>query len=279
MTLVLLHCALASTETSVWKVRKDDSVFYLGGTFHLLRPSDFPLPPEFEKAYRKSDIIVIETDIDKFYDPSVHEKLNSKAKYADGSTIDNYLSVRTYDMLREYCDANEISLDRLKKDKPSIIAAVIAVKALGKLGAFQDGVESYFYNRAKKDRKPIETLETVMQQIDYIVSMGQGYEDVFISHTLQDMKHTEKQYANLVSAWKKGDADTLTELMITNLRKKTPQVYKQLIKERNAHWLPIIEAYYQTCRKAFILVGVGHLVGPDGLLEALKRKGCKIEKP
>ena len=41
------HCRYAS----IWLVRSGDNVIYLGGTVHLLRPSDYPLPDEFDEAY------------------------------------------------------------------------------------------------------------------------------------------------------------------------------------------------------------------------------------
>lgn len=94
IALVMLICTQAWAESSVWKIQKDNSVMYLGGTFHLLRPSDFPLPPEFAEAYQASDLLVFETDLGKFNEPSAQEKLLAKAVYADGSTIDQHLSAK-----------------------------------------------------------------------------------------------------------------------------------------------------------------------------------------
>jgi len=60
--------------------------------------------------------------------------------------------------------------------------------------------------------------------------------------------------------------------------RKMPQLYKKLLTDRNKNWLPMIDAYTKPPRKEFILVGVGHLVGPDGIPAALRQKGCKVEK-
>jgi hypothetical protein len=46
--LVLIFCTYSQAESSVWKIRKGDSVMYVGGTVHMLRQSDFPLPVEFQ---------------------------------------------------------------------------------------------------------------------------------------------------------------------------------------------------------------------------------------
>jgi uncharacterized protein YbaP (TraB family) len=58
LLLILITCTQSFAESSVWKIRKGDSAIYLGGTFHILRQADFPLPDEFEKAYAASDMVV-----------------------------------------------------------------------------------------------------------------------------------------------------------------------------------------------------------------------------
>lgn len=46
---------------------------YVGGTIHILRQSDFPLPAEFEKAYSLSNMLVFESDMGKANDPSTQQ--------------------------------------------------------------------------------------------------------------------------------------------------------------------------------------------------------------
>ena len=50
-------------DTSVWKVTSGDNTIYLGGTVHLLRSSDFPLPEEYEQSYQASSEIYFEIDL------------------------------------------------------------------------------------------------------------------------------------------------------------------------------------------------------------------------
>jgi uncharacterized protein YbaP (TraB family) len=277
-TLVLLTCSQSLAESSVWKLQKGGSVMFLGGTCHLLRQSDFPLPAEFDRAYRASQIVVFETDLDKLRDPSTQQELISKATYADGSTIERHLSPRTYNLLKEYCASNGIPLETFKQFKPSIIAVTMTAIELAKLGATQEGVDTFFYQLAKMDNKPVQGLETVEAQIEFIVGMGEGYEDAFVTHSIRDLKSIKQEYGSLVEAWKRGDTKRLNSLMIDELKTKTPSLYKQMLVERNINWLPMIDAYQRTVQTEFILVGVGHLVGPDGILKALERKGYKVEK-
>ncbi len=277
ISLVLLFCTQSLAESSVWKIQKGESVMYLGGTCHLLRQSDFPLPAEFDKAYRASDIVVFETDLGGFNNPSAQAELMSKSMYNDGSTVDKHLSPQTYKLLSDYCNANGIPLEALKQFKPSMIVVMMEAVELAKLNVTQEGVDSYFYKLAKRDKKIVEGLETVDEQINFLAAMGEGNEDAFVRYTIEDFKSIKKQYESLVDAWKKGDTRKLYDLMVADL-KEMPKLYKELLSDRNKNWLPVIEAYQKTPQKRFVLVGVGHLVGPDGILEALRKKGYEVEK-
>ena len=278
ISLVLFVCHWASAESSVWKVEKDDSIMYLGGTCHLLRPSDFPLPPEFDNAYKDSDVLVFETDLSKLQDPSTQQKLMAKAMYTDGSTINMHLAPQVYNMLSSYCASNSVPIEALKTFKPSIVAVTLTSMELMKLGVTQEGADLFLHKRATKDKKAIGKLETVEEQINFIVEMGKGEEDIFLTHSLSQMKNIKQDFEKLVHAWKTGNAEKLNELMITELKTTTPKIYKELLTDRNENWLPKIKDYQKTSEKEFILVGVAHLVGPDGIIEALKKDGYQVKQ-
>lgn len=276
--MVLFVCTWASAESSVWKAQKDKSVIYLGATFHILREKDYPLPPEFDRAYKASEIVVFETDIGKLQDPSVQQNLLARAVYADGSTIDKHLSARAYRELSTYCEANGIPLKAFQNFKPSMLMLTLTSMELLRLGVTQQGVDAYFYGLANKDGKIVRGLETVEEQINYAVSMADGNEDDFVSYSINDMKTISQQFESLADAWRRGDDEKINGLMVTDLGTRLPKLYRRLITDRNTKWLPLIEAYLKTPRTEFVLVGAGHLVGPEGIIAALKKKGYTVEK-
>ena len=275
---VLFMCTWASAESSVWKVQKDKSVMYLGATFHMLRETDYPLPSEFGKAYKASEIVVFETDIGKLQEPSTRQKLLAQFMYADGSTIDKHLSARTYGELSAYCKSNGIPLEAFKQLKPSLLIVTLTAVELMKLGVTQRGVDLFFYGLANEDRKIVKGLETVEEQINYLVSMADGNEDDFVTYSINDMKNVKQQFESLANAWRKGDAEKIDEYIVAELRTKLPHVYKKLFTDRNSKWLPMIEAYMNTPETEFILVGAGHLVGSEGIIALLRKKGYTIDK-
>lgn len=278
IVLVIFASTWASAESSVWKAQKGKSVIYLGGTCHVLRESDYPLPPEFEKAYQASEVVVFETDMGRLRDPETQQKMLMKAMYADGSTIDRHLSARTFGELSAYCEANGIPLQLFSRFKPSMLMVTLAIMELSKLGISQQGVDLFFHEQAVRDGKTVEGLETVDEQINYVVSMADGREDEFVAYSLKEMKNIREQFESLADAWRTGDMEKLDQIMIADLQARWPKLYKKLISDRNRNWLPRIDAYQKTPGTEFVLVGVGHLVGPDGIVEALRKRGYRVDK-
>jgi len=276
MMFALVTQSLA--QTSVWKVQKGESVMYLGGTCHLLRPADFPLPPEFEQAYHAADTLVFETDLGKLNDPAVQQQFVVGGMYPDGTTIQGYLTPATYKKLETYCLSKGLPLDRLKQFKPFLISITLTMIELKEIGVAPEGVDMYMYRKGVQDKKSIEKLETVEQQMGFIATMGDGYEESFINYSLNDLHGTQDGFLEMLAAWRKGDDKLLVSMFVGQAKVRMPLVYHKLIADRNSDWLPMIDKFGKSENKEFILVGVAHLVGPDGILEALKKKGYQIEK-
>ena len=60
--------------------------------------------------------------------------------------------------------------------------------------------------------------------------------------------------------------------------KATPEVYQAVYSDRNVKWLPQIESYLGQEENYLVIVGVGHLVGDDGLVKLLTDKGHTVRR-
>ncbi|MCP4624280.1 MAG: TraB/GumN family protein [bacterium] len=52
----------------------------------------------------------------------------------------------------------------------------------------------------------------------------------------------------------------------------------RLLTRHNKAWLPQIEKMLKEPKIAMVVVGAGHLTGPNGLVELLKQKGFKMKQ-
>jgi len=277
LVLVLVLAGVACAESSVWKAQKGATTLYLGGTFHILREADFPLPTEFDRAYRASQLLVFETDLGRFQDPAVQKRVLAKGSYPDGSSIEKHLSPQAYRELARYCEKSGFPLAAFSQLKPSLLMTTLTLLELSRLGVSRQGVDQHYYRLALKDKKRVRGLESLEAHLDYLVGMGEGDEDAFVSHSLKEMASLEEKFQALAAAWRRGDSAFLGNFLVADVQRDEPRLYEKLLVERNRSWLRQIEGF-GAGETAFVLVGAAHLVGPDGLIEGLRKKGYRVTK-
>lgn len=281
LTIVILAVCTSGleAESMVWRVEKGGEVVYIGGTIHLLRHSDYPLPDAFDEAFIKSDVVVLEADVGGMSDPEVQGKLMAGAMYTDGKTLEDVLSEEAYSALAAYCAEAGMPVEALAQFKPAMVMLSLLGLELQKLGISTDyGIDVYYYNRAIDEGKDMIYLETIDEQIDYVLSMGAGQEDEFILHSISDMEELPETMEELIRCWREGDDGRMYEHFIGELKKDFPELYGTLIIERNENWMPEIEALFATEETELVLVGTAHLVGDGGIISTLEHRGYTVEK-
>ncbi|MCP4021301.1 MAG: TraB/GumN family protein [Desulfobacteraceae bacterium] len=278
IVFLFVIAAISSSEAaSIWKVYSENSYIFIGGTFHMLRTSDFPLPKEYDQAYKNAPILVFETDHEKLEKPETTDLIISKSLLKN-KTLSQVVSPKVYAVLSEFCAGISLPMENINQFKPSTAMLIIMLQTYQKLGVDQDGVDAHFYKKGVQDGKTVEYFESVEEQIEFLVSIGDGWEDRFVSHTIADMKKAKHIFSLNIDAWKSGHRPKLKSAMIDTMKKDYPQMYQRLIIDRNKKWMPKIESFLKSDTKRLVLVGAAHLVGEHGLLTLLEQKGYTIEK-
>ncbi len=275
LLLALLPFSTLSAQSSVWKVSDGVHTVYLGGTCHMLRAGDFPLPAEFHQAYAAADSLVFEVDPAAMNDPTFAIRLMREGSYSDGRTLESVLSVEAYSALADQCRKSGLPIEMLQKFKPGMAVLMITVNDLMKAGVSQEGVDMHFAKQAKADGKTIAALETIDFQLDLITSLGDGIENEIVLYSLQDLNQLSKLFDKMITAWRIGDVDTINQLFVADMA-EYPEIYNIMLKDRNERWLPQIEAMLQSEPVEFVLVGVAHIPGKHGLMALLEAKGYNV---
>src|SRR5579871_3450527 len=263
-----LHC--------LWKVQGESNTVYLLGSIHLLRESDYPLPEAMNSAFTNSQIAVFEMDIDKANDPAASFALLSKATLPDGKTLRDVLPAKVYNSFTNH--AAEAGLPEMLYGtlKPGMALMMLEAMNLVKLGANPEyGEDEHFYKLAKDSNRKIVALETLDFQLGLMLSCDGPDEELYLEKSLEEMDNEKKEFNEMVDAWKAGDAATL-EKLLNEMRTDAPAVFKKLVSDRTASWLPKVDDLLHGTQNAIIIVGAGHLVGPDGMVELLKKQGFKV---
>lgn len=276
LTLSLSVC-ISFAQTSVWKISKDGKELYLGGSVHVLRQSDYPLPNEFDSVFNKSELVVFETDIQAIENPQFGMELMQQAMLKGDTTLKDVLSEKMYNELKQESAKLSIPIEGLAKFKPSMVILTLTTLKMKKLGISAEGVDKHYFSKALKNNKETGYLETADEQADILVNMGEGNEDEFVKHSLKDLQRLDKELSTLIASWKDGSSK-LMEKQIKEMKADTPKFYNSLLVERNNDWLPKIEAFLTDDTVEFVIVGTLHMYGSDGLLKLLEEKGYTVEQ-
>ena len=150
------------------------------------------------------------------------------------------------------------------------------------------GIDLHFINKAKAREKemPILELEKPVTQLTALSSMPEDIQSKFLQSCVDDFDKVQEQFGKVLAAWKKGDTDSLDKLArqkIKDMEAELPGImtyYNALFPEREKEMLKKIATYLEDENKQtyFVIVGAFHLVGDDGMLQALKDMGYTIRQ-
>lgn len=274
-SLVTVSCSLLKTEnteeTFLWKVDDGSSHIYLLGSIHVAKPDMYPLDYRIEEAYRESDIVAFEIDMTTI-DPI---KLIDYMTYTDGTKLKDKISAENFEKLRQKLISTGMTEEGFGKMRPWAVATTAQQITLGKAGYDQTlGIDQHFMNKASIDEKRIRALETVEYQFGLLSSFDK-VADSFIEYSLESTSDPVAEVDRMVEAWKKGDKKSLLNIL-DSARYDYPEfeeMFEKIIDERNDNMTKKIEDWLKEDKTMFIVVGAGHLIGENGIINQLEKKG------
>jgi len=267
-----------AAQSSVWKVTRDGATLYLGGTCHVLRPADFPLPPEFDRAFAASARIVLETDLARAQGPEMARIVNEHGLFSGSRTLPDVLTPAAWAAVEAYCAKSGLPVAKARTMRPWFFVLMATVVEMQKLGLSTEGVDAHYFQRARAAGKPVGELEPFERHVQFLINLGAGHESEMVERSLADLQEMPDALVRLLAAWRQGDLPQIDATLLDDLRGQYPAVYRELIVDRNTAWLPQLDAMLATPEVEFVLAGAGHFAGPDGLIAGLRARGCTVEQ-
>jgi uncharacterized protein YbaP (TraB family) len=282
---VITAASIASAQTTapagksfLWKVHSGSKVVYLAGSVHALSADVYPLSPAFEQAFTASSTLVEEIDLGEAEMLTAAPAILAKGMFLDGRRFDSVVSKETATLVNARLKDSGLPVEMFQAMKPWMVMLTVAALDAQKAGLDPSlGLDKHFYDRAKAAGKAVVGLETAESQIDRLDSMSADLQEQLLRSSLSESETTKNSLKAIVSAWRRGDGASLEKTLLSDFT-QYPAAYRSLIVERNNNWMPQIEACLARPQPCLVVVGAAHLVGPDGLLTLLQRKGYKIEQ-
>lgn len=273
----LVWCC-SSHAASVWKVTDGANTFYLGGTMHILSPSDYPLPAAYQNAYEEADTLVFETDIAALNSPEIAMKSMEMLTYGDAGSLTDDISDKTLRALTSHLEERGIPIDRFMNMRPAMVGIALSMIEFQRLGLTSQGVDRFYFTQANNDGKAVNWLETPDEQLAFIAQLGEGEEDAYLQYSILDVEQLPDMLSTLRENWRSGDMNAIYSLAMQDFKAGYPDVYHSILTERNNDWLPQLVSMMATPEKEFVLVGTLHMPGENGVLAQLEQQGYSVEK-
>lgn len=265
----------------LWKVSDADNDVYLLGSFHLLKPDDYPMPADIDRAFDDAESLLFEVDPREMTAPETVAMMQKYMAYDNGKSLSKVLPKATLERLATLVSASGSSVQALEQSEPWAVSLGLVIGVSQAMGFKPDlGLDRHLMDRAAKAGKPAGGLETVDDQMKAMDAVPYAEQAQGLDEFLQDPKKAMQQLQDMHSWWRTGDVERLDKDMRAEMAAKTPQSYKLLDVDRNNAWLPQIEKRLTGSKSddTLVVVGALHLLGADGLVEKLKAKGYKVER-
>lgn len=268
-------------DPALWTLSDEDTTIYLFGTVHILRPDLEWRTPEFEEAFDSADTLVLELDMESEEGQrAMARDFLQRGMYGDGRTLSGEISASDLEVVEDALQPMGIPVAALDPMEPWMVAVNLSVMKLQAEGYDPNsGVERVLIAEARKDGKDFGFLETAEVQANIFDTLPEDVQEEFLYETALTLEDSPDMLDQVIDEWADGDVEGLGILVANPDTSGGEGMYDALFLERNASWVPQIEAMLEEPGTYFVAVGAGHLAGPDSVVTMLRDKGYEVEGP
>ena len=251
-----------------------DSRVYLLGSVHLLPADALPLPAAVEAAYDEAEVVAFELDMDLAQAGAQGMMMAGM----DEETVADALTDEQQEAFNAALAPLGVPAGAFDAFEPWLAGITYGALVVQQSGASAEGgVDAHFFGRAKADGKERVPFETVELQTAAFDDLPTDVQVAFLMEGIEDDQDPAEMFDDLVEAWSVGDDEALAALLAEGMSQ--PEVFEALLVTRNRAWVPqILSLLGRDGEDALVVVGAGHLVGEQSVVEMLREDGYTVER-
>lgn len=242
---------------------------YVFGTIHMICKEDFFMPSVVSEKFKTSDKVFLEMDMD---DPAMQMKMMKLATLSGGQSLKKIFG-DDYKIVDSFFKANsQFPLVMFNGFKPMMVMSLMYLEMLP--CEQHESYEQSFIALAREEKKDIQGLETIEDQMKVFDYIPDSIEAKNIIKMIREYEQQKQQFADMVKVYKEQNLNKLIESI-----EGSPDLMnaeEALLTRRNNNWIPVMEANMKE-GGCFFAVGAAHLPGTNGVLELLKKAGYKVK--
>lgn len=287
--LVLLGCSRHPAfydegNNLLWKISDNNSSVWILGSIHYADSSFYPLSKVIEQAFQESEALAVEMDVsDTETQIKTEEEFQKEGMFSEDENLKDFLPDSLWNKLDSIAVVLGVPSEMFLPMRPWMAATVLASMAILSTGIEKDlGIDVVLLDSAANSGKEIIALETPREQVQSFSDVTDSNETSGISYletTFKEFENLKPMLKSILHAWKTADVKALQEQLKTeNMTKVEEKLNQRIYNERNLKMAAKVEEFLKANKKIFVVVGVGHLILEDNVLEILSKKGYSIQK-
>jgi uncharacterized protein len=279
LATALALAGAAAAQPPVWVVKDRDSELVLFGSVHVLPPGLDWEPAALKRAIAHADDIWFELPVDAQAEVETTRLATQLGVLGPDQSLFKLLTLADSERLSRVAQSYQVSPMLLDRLQPWLAEIALAGAAYRRAGAETGlGVEQMLAAEAPPAAQR-RAFETPAEQLKIFADTPMAEQVASLRETLQEMEDKPDEFAVLVRAWNAADMAGLDREALAPLRKASPDLFRRLVTARNDRWVAALQARLKGKGRTVVVVGVGHLVGPDGLPARLRALGYSVQGP
>jgi uncharacterized protein len=279
LAALTLGAGPAGARPPVWVVHSAGATLVLFGSVHLLPAGLDWRSPELDEILAKADELWFELPITPATDDEASAESIARGGLPKGRSLSAMMTPdQAKQMFSAGLDLNcaPEALDRMQPWMADLTLSVAEDARSG--GSASDGVEGQIQALAPPTARR-RAFETAKQQIGFLADTPISDQLASLNWTVSEIERDPTSYQRVVDEWMAGDTAALQRDALAPLQRISPTLYERLIDGRNRRWASVLETRLRTPGLVVVVVGVGHLIGPDGVPAMLRAKGYRVDGP
>lgn len=243
---------------------------YLLGTYHLLPADDLANVKSVFKCFAKSEVVVGEIIMNE---QEAAQKMAAAMMAEEPFT--KYLTEEEQHTVDSVLKADVgAGLEAMAKIKPDYVLLVWEQLVMMQGNARdKDFMDSFFQTAAFMSGKPVKGFETIEQQLEIIAGDDEKGAKELAEHMKKGKKAIIEETQRLQEAYIAQDLERLGEMAIAEM---TEEQLETIVYKRNRNWVEQMPEMMKA-NSCLVVVGAMHLVGEQGVVSLLKKKGYKVK--
>jgi uncharacterized protein YbaP (TraB family) len=263
----------------LYVARDADSTLYLFGTVHIRRPNTPWGGPEAQAALNAADEVWTELPISPEDDAHTQQLVMQLGMSDDAHPLSSYLTPEENQRLNALTQRLGVPNAGLQRMKPWLASITLSFVPMMQAGYDPNsGVDRAIDEAADAAGKRRTAFETADQQIGFLANLSPALQREMLVESIDETEQGTVELDQMTAAWERGDVRALQRLVVDDTRRQYPELYNVLFVQRNAAWMERLMHELQGSGVDFVAVGTGHLLGHDGLVEQLRRRGVHVER-